>query len=427
MNEFLGQIEKIVGASGVVVGDALAERATSYWDPSPTRAAALVRPRNTDEVSRVLGICHKAGQSVVVQGGLTGIVAGAATTEQDVIVSLERMNRIESVDTKDNVAVIEAGAVLQSVQEQLAAQGFLFPLDLGARGSCTIGGTVATNAGGVNVLRYGMMRNLVLGLEAVLADGTVMSSMNVMLKNNTGYDLKQLFIGSEGTLGVVTRVVVRLFPLPGSRQTALIAFESFAAVVGALQTMRRDLAGTLSAFEVMWNGYFRAVTADGGHTAPLSRKHAYYLLAEAEGVNPEADEARFQAMLETMFEAGEAADAVVPKSNLERDALWMIREEFDSALPAYLYDVSMPIQSMDSYVARLEKALAEWRADAYGHVFGHIADGNLHLFVGPFEDGRHHAHCDAIVYGCLDGLNGSVSAEHGIGLEEKSLVVLVTQ
>ena len=420
MNEFLIQIERIVGASGIVTGDALAERATSYWDASPTRAKVLVRPSTTAEVSDVMRLCHSAGQSVVVQGGLTGIVDGAVSTIDDVIVSLERMNKVESVDTLDCVAVVEAGAVLQQVQEQMAEKGFLFPLDLGARGSCTIGGTVATNAGGINVLRYGMMRNLVLGLEAVLADGTVVSSMNVMLKNNTGYDLKQLFIGSEGTLGIVTRVVVRLFPLPVSRQTALLAVESFEAVVAALQTMRQDLAGTLSAFEVMWNGYFRAVTGEDGHASPVSRDHAYYLLAEAEGANPDADELRFQAMLERLFESGSVVDAVVPKSNAERDALWAIREDFEMALPAYLYDVSLPISAMPNYVARLDEALTAWCSDAYTHVFGHIADGNLHLFVGPYEDGRHHETCDAIVYGCLDGLNGSVSAEHGIGIEKKA-------
>lgn len=409
-----------LGPNAVLVGDAVAARATSYWDSSPTVAAALLRPKSTDEVSRIMRICAAHGQPVVVQGGLTGIVDGAVATAGDVIVSLERMNKIESVDALDGVAVIGAGAVLQAVQEQLAEQGFLFPLDLGARGSCTIGGTVATNAGGVNVLRYGMMRNLVLGLEAVLADGTVISSMNVMLKNNTGYDLKQLFIGSEGTLGIVTRVVVRLFPLSKSRQTALLAVESFDAVVHLLQIMRTQLAGTLSAYEVMWNNYFSAVTGEGGHDSPIAREYPYYILAEAEGADPQADEERFQSMLESAFENGDVVDAVIPKSQAERDTLWTIREDFETALPAYLYDVSLPMKSMHTYVERLLAAVGDWRDDAICLVFGHIADGNLHLFLGPFEDGVHHQQCDEIVYGCLQGLNGSVSAEHGIGLEKKA-------
>jgi FAD/FMN-containing dehydrogenase len=296
----------------------------------------------------------------------------------------------------------------------------LFPLDFGARGSCSIGGAVATNAGGINVLRYGMMRNLVLGLEAVLADGTVISSMNQMLKNNTGYDLKQLFIGSEGTLGVVTRVVVRLFPLPKSRQTAMFATRSFDALARVLQSMRSDLAGTLSAYEVMWSNYFNAVTNEGGHPAPLVRDYPFYVLAEAEGADPEADDERFQHILERGLESGDIVDAVLPKSESERQSLWVVREEFEPVLPAYLYDVSLPIGSMSAYVENLQAALASWRPDADCLVFGHIADGNLHIFVTPYEDGMHHDRCDEIVYGCLDGFAGSISAEHGIGVEKKA-------
>ena len=232
MDNLIDRLQQVVGENGIISGPDLAERAISYWDPLPTVARALVRPRSTNEVSDVLRLCHEHGQTVVVQGGLTGVVEGALSGPEDLIISLERMTDIESVDPMDGVAVIQAGAILQSVQEQLAGQGFLFPLDLGARGSCTIGGNVATNAGGINVLRYGMIRNSVLGLEVVLADGTIISSMNQMLKNNTGYDLKQLFIGSEGTLGIVTRVVVKLFPLPKSRQTALLAVESFGPLCG---------------------------------------------------------------------------------------------------------------------------------------------------------------------------------------------------
>jgi FAD/FMN-containing dehydrogenase len=282
MNDLVDRLQEVVGQNGIISGPDLAERAVSYWDPSPTDARALVRPRSTQQVSDVLRLCHERGQSVVTQGGLTGVVEGALAGPEEIILSLERMTAIESVDSMDGVAIIQAGAILQSIQEELSEQGFLFPLDLGARGSCTIGGNVATNAGGINVLRYGMIRNLVLGLEVVLADGTILSSMNQMLKNNTGYDLKQLFIGSEGTLGVVTRVVVKLSPLPKSRQTALLGTESFDGVVRILKTMQSDLAGTLNAYEVMWNSYFHAVTAEGGHSSPLSRDYPFYVLVEAE-------------------------------------------------------------------------------------------------------------------------------------------------
>jgi FAD/FMN-containing dehydrogenase len=285
MSDVVQLLIKEFGVDAVIGSSQVAERATSYWDSSPTKAKALLRLTSTEQVSRAMQICSQEKQTVVVQGGLTGVVGAAVSTSDDIIISLEGMNQIESVDAMDGVAVIQAGAILQTVQEQLAEQGFLFPLDLGARGSCTIGGTVATNAGGINVLRYGMMRNLVLGLEAVLADGTVISSMHQMLKNNTGYDLKQLFIGSEGTLGIVTRVVVKLFPAPKSRQTAMIACESFDAVVRVLKTMQTGLAGTLSAFEVMWNTYYSSVTNEGGHRPPMDRDYPFYVLAEAAGAD----------------------------------------------------------------------------------------------------------------------------------------------
>jgi FAD/FMN-containing dehydrogenase len=420
MDDLIDQLRQLVGENGIISGPDLAQRAVSYWDPSPTEAKVLVRPETTQQVSDVLRLCHERGQAVVVQGGLTGVVEGALANSDEVIISLERMTDIESVDAMDGVAVVQAGAVLQSVQEQLKDQGFLFPLDLGARGSCTIGGNIATNAGGMNVLRFGMIRNLVLGLEVVLADGTVLTSMNQMLKNNTGYDLKQLFIGSEGTLGVVTRAVIKLYPMPKSRQTVLMATESFESVVRVLKTMQSDLAGTLSAYEVMWNNYFSGVTAEGAHRSPMSRDYAYYLLVDAEGADPGSDEQRFQTVLEKVLEAGDVVDAVIPKSETEREALWAIREDFESVLPAYLYDISLPIKSMTAYVDRLDKALSEWRSDAEYVVFGHIADGNLHLFVTPYAEGAHHQRCNEIVYGCLDGLNGSISAEHGIGLDKKA-------
>ena len=419
MSGLESRLRELLPGELIITGEELAARPASYWDNSPTLGKLLVRPESTEQLSSVMRLCHEHGQSVVVRGGVTGLVEGAESAADDVLVSLERMNRVESVDEWDGVAVVQAGAILQSVQEYVAAKGLLFPLDFGARGSATIGGAVATNAGGLNVLRYGMMRSLVLGLEAVLADGTVVSSMNQMLKNNTGYDLKQLFIGAEGTLGIVTRAVIRLHPRTTSRQTAMLAVEDFGTVVGLLQAMRSGLAGTLSAFEVMWNNYYRSVTGDNGHAAPLSREHAYYVLAEAEGVNPEADDERFLAVLEAQLEAGGVADALIPKSGTERDALWTIREEFDSALPAYIYDVSMPINAMPTYVDRLVQGIGSWRSDASCDVFGHIADGNLHIFVRPSDKDEYREAADRIVYESLQGLGGSISAEHGIGIEKR--------
>lgn len=420
----ISQLIDIVGEANVVSGKLLQERATSYWDSSPTHSKALVKPTTTEQVSQILALCHKQKQSVVIQGGLTGVVKGSDSSDADIALSLEKMNRIIDVDDKELVATVEAGVVLQTLQEAMAAKDLLFPLDLGARGSCTIGGNVATNAGGINVLRYGMMRNLVLGLEVVLMDGTVLSSMYPMLKNNTGYDLKQLFIGSEGTLGVVTKVLVRLFPRPTSCQTAMVAVDNFDTIINLLNRFRGQLAGSLSAFEVMWNNYYLGVTGEGGHKPPMSRDHPYYVIIEAEGFQAAEDTHRFQHLLETALNSGEITDAIIASSERERQSIWIVREEFEALLPAYLYDVSLPIRHMSDYATALEKRLKEESPGTKAVLFGHIADGNLHIFAGPYQSAAHYEQIDAIVYETLKPFRGSVSAEHGIGLSKKPWLVL---
>ena len=230
----LERLEAIVGVAGVLEAAEAAKRTAGVLRSDAIQCRALVRPSSTDEVSAVLRLCREAGCSVVTQGGLTGLVHGADATAAQIVLSLERMNQIEQIDVQQRVAVAQAGVTLQALQEAVEAESLMFPLDLGARGSATIGGNAATNAGGNRVIRYGMMRERVLGLEAVLADGTVISSMNRMIKNNTGYDLKQLFIGSEGTLGVITRLVLRLAESPASQNVALVAVPNFDATIRLL-------------------------------------------------------------------------------------------------------------------------------------------------------------------------------------------------
>ena len=421
MSDTVSNLGDIVGTGRVLDSAATAGRQTSFWNPDPMQARALVMPGSTDEISRVLRACHDAGQAVITQGGLTNCVCAVEPTRDDIVLSTEKMTGIIEIDPVGGTAVVEAGAVLQIVQETLAADGLYFPLDLGARGSCTIGGNIATNAGGINVLRYGMMRNLVLGLETVLADGTVISSLNRMLKNNAGYDTKQLFIGSEGSLGIVTRAVLRLFPQPASRQNAFVAFDSFDNVVRLLSFLQKELAGTLSAFEVMWGDYYHEVTGEGWHRPPLARDYPFYVVFQAEGSDPAADEARFERVLEDAFEQGMIVDAALPKSESEVRDMWNIREDFEAILemqPNYLFDVSLPIRDMAAYVdevyARLEKRLPESRS----FTLGHMADGNLHLFVAPCAEGNHQHAINECVYDPLRPYSGSVSAEHGIGMDK---------
>jgi FAD/FMN-containing dehydrogenase len=413
----------IVGEASVLDTGSVAERVTSFWNSAPMQAKALVLPASSEDVSGILKHCNSSGQSIITQGGLTNCVSAVEPGLDDVVLSTEKMTDIIEIDKVGATAVVEAGAILQNVQEAVAKEGFCFPLDLGARGSCTIGGNIATNAGGINVLRYGMMRNLVLGLEAVMADGTVMSSMNRMLKNNAGYDMKQLFIGSEGTLGVVTRAVLRLFPQPAGRQDALVAITSIENVISFLGKLQRELAGNLSAFEIMWGAYYRAVTGENGHRPPLSRDYPFYVVFQAEGSDPDTDNVRFERVLEAAFEEELIADAAIPKSAAETRAIWEIRENFEPALvkpPFYLYDVSLPIRDMATYVASVEDNVRKRWRDGLCIALGHMADGNLHFFVAPGEDGDHHAASDECVYEPLRVCGGSVSAEHGIGLEKIS-------
>ena len=424
MTDLLAALRSVVGDDGVLDPAAIAERATSHWNLAPMRAAALVRPRSTAEVAAVLQLCHARGQAVVTQGGRTGCVQGQDPDPSLVILSSERLNRIEEIDPVGRTAIVQAGVVLQALQEAVKDHGLLFPVDLGARGSCTVGGNVATNAGGIGVIRYGMMREQVLGLEAVLADGTVVSSMNRMIKNNAGYDLKQLFIGSEGTLGVVTRVVVKLQEAPTSRNTALVALSSFDKVAGLLKHAHASFAGHLSAYEVMWGDYVREATKPGFHAAPMDTSHAYYVVLETEGADPVADAARFDAVLGEALERELVVDAVVARSTTERRALWSLREDFEALYvrkPVFLYDVSLPIKDMDAYVRDVQARLKTRWPDSRCDVLGHVGDGNLHFFVHPAADGdRLHEQADEDVYAPLAAIGGSVSAEHGIGVEKRA-------
>lgn len=391
--------------------------------------AALVLPRNTAEVATALSVCNALGCPVVAQGGRTGLAGGATPADGWVILSLERMRAISKPDPASATIVAEAGAALQSVQEAAEAAGVLFPLDIGSRGSCTVGGNIATNAGGNRVLRYGMVRELVLGMEVVLADGTVLTSMNTMLKNNTGYDLKQLFIGSEGTLGVVTRAVLRLFPQPISRQTALCAVTDYEQIVALLNMAKARLGSTLAAFEVMWSEFYRLATEAVGRRAPLPGGSQAYVLVESLGTDVVSDAAHFQAFLEAAAEANAIGDAVIARSGTEIQEIWSIRDasgEFQKTFWPYVgFDVSLPIGSIGRFIHECaERLRAKWPAIRLVF-FGHLADSNIHICVRlENSEVQPEKEIDGIVYRCVKEYQGAVSAEHGIGLLKKSYLDL---
>jgi len=426
MKNLIEEIKNIVGTSGVLLGEDVTNRSDSWPPTGGCQAKAIIRPSSTREVSEVLRLCNAAGQAVVTHGGLTGLVGGSRTGKDDIVLSLERMHGMEPVDVINRTVTVEAGVPLQSVHEAAEDVDLLFPLDMGARGSCTIGGNISTNAGGNSVIRYGMTREQVLGIEAVLADGTIISSLNGVIKNNTGYDLKQFFIGSEGTLGIVTRAVLRLRPLPRTCNTALVAIESFEQVGSFLRDMDSALGGTLSAFEVMWNDFYKTIVGDGSkHGTPLSSDHRFYVLLESTGGHEEGDKIRFESALEEAFESGLIVDAVIAQSKQQREDLWAIRDDIEGLskilFPSFVFDISLGIPQMDGYVDEVRAQMTDRWPDSRLVVFGHLGDGNIHLVltVGSYEPSEVQA-AEAIVYEALGRRQGVISAEHGIGLDKRA-------
>ena len=428
MSDLVQHFKSWLGDAAVLEGAEAAAAARSNWSRLGT-PHAILRPASIADVSRILQICHAQQHPVVPWGGRTGLVEGA-NADGAFALSLERLNHIEAIDPAGGTMTVEAGCILQTVAEAADAQGLFFPLDLGARGSATIGGNISTNAGGNRVIRYGMTREMVLGLEAVLADGTIVSSLNRLIKNNAGYDLKQLFIGSEGTLGVITRAVLRLRPKPGSHAVALAAVDRFESLPRLLRHVERGLGGSLSAFEVMWDDFYRQVTTPPAKgRAPLDYGHGYYVLVEQLGSDEAADMAQFERVLGEAIEEGVIADAVIAKSLAERHAIWSLRDDVAQCArngPIFTFDVSLPILEMESYVTVVRGALQASRPDSLSlMVFGHLGDCNLHLIIGVGDGSPEARHAvEAIVYGSLEGRSGSVSAEHGIGLEKRSYLPL---
>jgi len=391
--------------------------------PGDVAPEVVLLPRSTAEVSGILRICSAVGQTLVPLGGRTGMANGHFSTGNELGLSLERMNTVEEIDVENRTMTVQAGCILQVAAEAAEGANLLLPLDFAARGSATIGGAVATNAGGHMVIRYGMMRDMVLGLEVVLADGTVVTSMNKMLKNNTGYDIRQWFIGAEGTLGVITRAVLRLRPGPRSQNTALLALDSFAAVTGLLHWLDERTAGTLSAYEIMWPDFYEYITREGSlHRPPLPRGSAYYALVETLGSDPVRDAEDFESILGEAMEEGMIADAVLAHSQAERNAIWEIRDDvlaFYNLGPIIPFDISVTLNVMEAFVDDIRDGMRVFKSTVCV-VFGHVGDSNLHVILGCEDPGEFdHEALQELLYSTVERYGGSVSAEHGIGLSKR--------
>jgi len=422
MKELISQLQAVEG-NDVLTDAAITEKYQHDWSAdAPGMPGAVVRPATTEALAETLKICHDNDQAVVVQGGLTGLTGGGIPQAGEIAINLERLNGIEELDADSMTMTVKAGTPLQVIQEAADDAGFIFPLDLGARGTCNIGGNISTNAGGNQVLRFGMARALVLGLEAVMADGTVISSMNKMLKNNSGYDLKHLFIGTEGTLGVVSRAVLRLFPKSVSRNTALLGVDDFKKVIALLHKLSRDFSGQLSAFEVMWDSYFDFITSYvDSIESPFDEKHHFYVLVEMEGGDVEKDAELFMNSLSDAMESELVTDALVANSEKDREGFWSIRDGVGE-IGAFIkdtanFDISVPISSMTAFLTQVEKEVTAALPEAKMMVFGHIADSNLHFmcYTGSHDDVKQ---MYDIVYRVTGDFNGAVTAEHGIGAQK---------
>ena len=416
MQNHINALTALLGSEQLLTGQAIGERYQVDWSgENPHLPSLVVRPDSTEVVSKLLKYCNEHQLSVVTQGGMTGLAGGATPRDNEIALSLERMKGIVELDHQSMTMTVKSGTQLQVIQQAADAVGLRLPLDLGARGSCQIGGNVATNAGGNQVLSFGMARALVLGLEAIKADGTVIRAHNKMLKNNAGYDLKQLFIGSEGTLGVITEVVLRLFPASRDKHTALVSLGSFEDVIKLLHVAQSGFA-RLSAFEVMWDDYFLRAVAETENTAdPFDKTYPYYVLLESE--NDSLD--RFQQVLFEQLENGILLDAAIAQSGRDADQFWAIRDAIGDLLSritdAVNFDIGLPISRMQAFLQTAQAELNDRFDNIQTITFGHLADGNIHMTA--WTDGSHSSkEIYKAVYELLQEFEGTVTAEHGIGV-----------
>ena len=405
--------------------DRLAPKLIEWRGRWPGHTPLLVLPRNTEQVSQIVRICAEAGVAITPQGGNTGLVGGQIP-QGEILLSLEKMRTVREVETFDDVIVAEAGVTLSAVHEAAHAAGRHFPLSLASEGSATIGGLVSTNAGGTAVLRYGPMRDLVLGLEAVLPDGRIWNGLKRLRKDNTGYDLKQLLIGAEGTLGIVTAASLKLFPILPSRATAMVGLSSPHAAIALLALAKEQTGGAVEAFELMGRlGVSLALKNIPGLREPLSQLHAWYVLIETASGESGAAEAALERLLAMALDQALIADAVLAQDQSQGKALWAIRENQSAAQRpegvAWKHDVSVPVSQVAAFIDEANAAVTAMVPACRIVAFGHVGDGNVHYDVIVPEGGDGEAHAALrdqgakIVHDIVARRGGSISAEHGLG------------
>ncbi len=427
--EFLAHCAAIVGDSHVLLGDQMTPHLTDWRGRFTGRALAVIKPANTAEVAAVVTLCARYRVPIVPQGGNTGLVVGSVPDASGtaIVLSLSRMHHIRAIDTLNDTLTAEAGCLLQQVQDAASESGRLFPLSLASEGSCTIGGNLSTNAGGTAVLRYGSMRDLALGLEVVTASGEIWDGLRGLRKDNTGYDLRDLFIGAEGTLGIITAAVLKLYAPPAARLTALFALDSARAALALLERARQTCDASLTGFELMSDFCLQLVKRHfPAQRTPFASRHPQYVLMELSDSESEAHAmSMLDAVAQSGIEQGLIADAVIASSLSQSQQLWALREHISMAQAAeglnIKHDISLPVSRIAEFIAETDALLQRDFPGCRMVTFGHLGDGNLHYNVSAPEGESHDTFLqqqDAInirVHDNVHKYGGSISAEHGLG------------
>ncbi len=424
--DVISRLKAVVGDGGWSQDpDRLAPKLVEWRDRWSGRTPLLLLPRTTEQVAAVVGVCAESGTAITAQGGNTGLVGGQIP-DGEVLLSLERMRAVREVNVDDDVLVVEAGLTLAAAHDAAAAAGRRFPLSLASEGSATIGGLVSTNAGGVAVLRYGTMRQLVLGLEAVLPNGEVWNGLKRLRKDNTGYDLKQMLIGAEGTLGVVTAAALKLYPLLASRSVAIAGIESPASAVALLGRAKQVSGGAVESFELIGRlGMELAIRHIPGAREPLEGRPPWYVLVEIASGEPGAAEASMERLLEAAMETELVLDAAIAQTEAQAKAFWALRENQSAAQKsegaAWKHDIAVPVSRIAEFIETAGTALGARYPGVRIDAFGHVGDGNIHydVLAAPGGDpAAHNARRDEaahVVHDIVMSLDGSISAEHGLG------------
>ena len=429
-NNIINLFEEILDSSSILSGDELKSRFYHIWKTDISlESLCLLLPKSSKEISSILKICNDNNQEIIIHGGLTNLVGSTISSKTQVVISLERMNKIIEIDEQGKTVTCESGAIIEDIIGAVKDKDLLLPLNFGARGSAQIGGAVSTNAGGLRVFKYGMTRNLVMGIEAVLPDGTIISSLKKLMKDNSGYDLKQLFIGSEGTLGIVTKVVLRLYRLPKTRYTSLAVTNNYQSVLDLLKIMEDQISSNLTGFELLWNDTYQKMVDDKTmYNKYLPDNFKYYVFIEYMGGDFENDYNFFESVVLDCINKGVIDDAVIGKDDKEQVNIWGIREDVavlaDERDFDQQFDISIPVALIGKVIDKISKELRDCEGVKTIYPFGHVADGNIHFIIGKdSDDDDLKSKINDIIYNNTKLVDGSISAEHGIGLDKKKYLI----